>query len=88
MKVELSKSAKKALEKIPKQLVIKFGLWVSQVETQGIREAQKSPFWKDHPIPSKGTRAIRLNLQWRAEYLIKGNSLEIVFVTEVHPHDY
>ena len=55
---------------------------------QGIVLAQKSPLWKDHVIQSKGTRAIRLNHQWRAEYRIKGEKLEIVLVTEVHPHDY
>ena len=34
-------------------------------------------------------RSIRLNKQWRAIYIIKGNgTIEFVKVTEVTPHEY
>jgi len=88
--VELSKDAKKSLEKAPRHIVTKLLAWVDLVELEGMEEARIRPGYHDEPL--KGTlkrkRSIRLSKQWRAIYSIKQNRVEFVLVEKVTPHDY
>ena len=83
--------AKKQLEKAPPQVKTKFLLWLKSVQEHGIFEVRKRSSWHDEPLKGdrKGQRSIRLNIQWRAIYVLKDDgSLEFVEITEVTPHDY
>lgn len=83
--------ALKELKKSPKHIQEKFSFWVVSVEKTGIEETRKRPGWHDEPLQGerKGQRSIRLNKQWRAIYVIKrDNTIELVEVMEVTPHEY
>ncbi len=84
------RAVKKDLFKIPKALVIKFQKWVDDIEKYGLEEVRKVRGWHDHVLKGNraGQRAISLNKQWRAVYVIEGNEVKIVKVIEVHPHAY
>jgi len=84
------RAAEKDLLKTPKALVVKFQQWVSDVERYGLEEVRKVPGWHDHTLKGSrvGQRAIYLNKQWRAIYMIAGDKIKIVRVIEVHPHEY
>ncbi len=84
------RAVKKDLLKIPKALVIKFQKWVDDIEKYGLEEVRKVRGWHDHALKGDrtGQRAIYLNKQWRAVYVIKGDEVKIVKVIEVHPHAY
>lgn len=83
-------AAQKDLIKTPKALVIKFQQWVSDVERYGLEEVRKVRGWHDHALKGRrvGQRAIYLNKQWRAIYVIVRGEIKIVRVIEVHPHEY
>jgi proteic killer suppression protein len=89
-KVEISKGAKKNLKSVPQQIFRKLMSWVGAVEKSGIEEVRKIPGYHDEPLfgDRKGQRSIRLNLNWRAIYIIKSNGVEFVEVQEVNKHDY
>ena len=84
------RAVEKALQKTPKALVIKFQKWVDDVEKYGLEEVRKARGWHDHALKGDraGQRAIYLNKQWRAVYVIEGSAVKIVRVIEVHPHAY
>ena len=89
--VQITKSALKDLKRIPLYLQEKFRSWLVAVNKAGLEETRKRPGWHDEPLlgDRKGQRSIRLNKQWRAIYIIKGNgTIEFVEVTEVMPHEY
>jgi toxin HigB-1 len=84
------RAAEKDLLKTPKELIVKFQQWVSDVERYGLEEVRKVPGWHDHTLKGNrvGQRAIYLNKQWRAIYVMVGDKIKIVRVIEVHPHEY
>lgn len=83
-------AAKKDIKKAPVHIVRKLMRWVKDVESQGLEEVRKVRGWWDHTLEGekKGRRAISLNDQWRAEYVVEDGEIKIVKVLEVHPHDY
>ena len=83
-------AVEKELLKTPKALVIKFQKWVDDIEKYGLEEVRKVRGWHDHALKGDRAeqRAIYLNKQWRAVYVIEGAGVKIVRVIEVHPHAY
>ena len=83
---------KKRLRKVPQYIVTKLLAWVDSVEECGLRATQLTKGYHDEPLKGKksGRRSIRLSKQWRAEYTIRNEGLEVEFllIEEVHPHDY
>ena len=91
MKVELSKTAKKQLTKIPEHIVRKFALWVDLVRFEGLEAARAVPGFRDHALKGEwqGYRAIRLSEAYRAIYTMHSDgTVETVYVEEVNKHDY
>ena len=84
------RAVEKDLLKTPKALVIKFQKWIDDIEKYGLEEVRKVRGWHDHTLKGyrAGQRAIYLNKQWRAVYVIEGTEIKIVRVVEVHPHAY
>ena len=91
MKVELSKTARKQLTKVPTHIVRKFALWVDLVSVEGLEAARAVPGFQDHSLKGKwqGYRAVRLSDAYRAIYTIHSEErVEAVYVEEVNKHDY
>lgn len=84
------RAVEKDLVSTPKALVIKFQKWVDDIEKYGLEEVRKVRGWHDHTLKGDraGQRAIYLNKQWRAVYVLEGAGVKIVRVIEVHPHAY
>ncbi len=84
------RAVEKNLLRTPKALVIKFQKWVDDIEKYGLEEVRKVRGWHDHALKGNraGQRAIYLDKQWRAVYVIEGDEVKIVKVIEVHPHAY
>ena len=89
-RVILIKSAQKDLVKAPIHILKKFRKWVGDVEKYGLEEVRKVRGWRDHTLEGdrKGQRAISLNDQWRAIYVIADDGRLYVKVIEVNPHEY
>jgi toxin HigB-1 len=91
VKVELSRTARKQLVKVPDHIVRKFALWVDLVRVEGLESARAVPGFRDHPLKGQwqGYRAVRLSDAYRAIYIIHSDGLvEAVYVEEVNKHDY
>lgn len=91
--IAISHSAEKALanNRLPQQVKEKFLKWKERVEKEGIEEVRKTPGFHDKPLNGelRGTRSIRLNEEWRANYVIeKQGEKEIIRILEIHPHKY
>lgn len=84
------RAVERDLLRTPKPLVIKFQKWIDDIEKYGLEEVRKVRGWHDHTLKGDraGQRAIYLNKQWRAVYVIEGAGIKIVRVIEVHPHAY
>ena len=50
VKVELSKTARKQLTKVPGHIVRKFALWVDLVRFEGLEAARAVPGFRDHSL--------------------------------------
>lgn len=89
-RVEITKLATKQLRKAPAHVARKLNLWARNVESKGLEEVRKAPGYHDEPLKGDraGQRSIRLNLQWRAIYEIKGTGVQFVSIEEVTPHKY
>jgi addiction module RelE/StbE family toxin len=91
VKVELAKTAKKQLTRIPEYIVRKFALWVDLVRFEGLEAARAVPGFRDHALKGEwqGYRAIRLSEAYRAIYTVHSDgTVETVYVEEVNKHDY
>lgn len=91
MKVELSRTARKQLAKLPIHIVRKLAIWVDLVEFDGLDAARAVPGFRDHALKGtwQGYRAIRLSDAYRAIYRVRSDgSIEAVHVEEVNKHDY
>lgn len=91
VRVEITKSAKKDLEKVPLQIVLKLQAWSDLVNRVGIYEARKIPGYHDEPLKGKRDRqrSIRLNKAYRAIYVeTKNNEIHLVSIVEVNKHEY
>jgi len=91
VKVELSKTARKQLARVPAHIVRKFALWSDLVQFEGLDAARAIPGYRDHALKGtwQGYRAVRLSDAYRAIYIVRGQQLvETAFVEEVNKHDY
>ena len=89
--VEISKSVKKELLKVPLYIAVKLKAWVDDVERRGLEEVRKIPSFHDEPLKGerKGQRSIRLSKSYRAIYIIKENKeIEFVLIEELSKHEY
>jgi proteic killer suppression protein len=90
--VELTKNAVKDLKKIPRFVVIKLDKWTKSVELIGLDETKKIPGYHDEPLygERKGQHSIRLNLSYRAYYIISKETkdIKIIEIIEVNNHEY
>ncbi|KTD32149.1 Plasmid stabilization system protein [Legionella nautarum] len=89
--IELTKSAKKDLIKIPQYIKEKLLLWVDSVERLGIQKMRTIPGFHDEPLKGErqGQRSIRLNKAYRAIYIEnEQNEIVIISIVEVNKHEY
>jgi addiction module RelE/StbE family toxin len=89
--VTLSKVSIKNLNKIPRNILILFELWVEILETDGVEEMQKMKGYRDHALKGKrnGQRSSSLNRSWRIIYTLNHTRMEVkVHILEVNHHDY
>lgn len=89
--VKLSAKAKKDLKKVPLAIALKLQMWVDAVGHRGLREVRKIPGYHDEPLKGKRKeqRSIRLNIAYRAIYIInKASRINFVEIREVNKHAY
>ena len=88
--VNISKKAKKQLEKIPQHILFKFFAWVEFLKDVGMAEVRKSKGFHDEPLKGnrKGQRSIRLSKAYRAIYIETNGKMELIEVIEVNKHEY
>jgi toxin HigB-1 len=89
--VKLSAKANKNLKKVPLPIAIKLQAWIEAVGHRGLNEVSKSPGYHDEPLKGKrkGQRSIRLNIAYRAIYVIdKSGAIHFIEVQEVNKHEY
>jgi len=57
---------------------------------KGLSEIKKIPGYHDEPLKGKrkGQRSIRLNVAYRAIYVIREDSITFVEIQEVNKHEY
>ncbi|MCP3679902.1 MAG: type II toxin-antitoxin system mRNA interferase toxin, RelE/StbE family [Gammaproteobacteria bacterium] len=93
-KVNLSKQAKKNIDKAPDYIAIKFQAWVEAVAEEGLMVVRKRKGYHDEPLKGerRGQRSIRLSRAYRAIYEIKKMDgreyLQFIEVKEVNKHEY
>jgi toxin HigB-1 len=90
-RVELSKTARKNLKKVPRHIVENLAAWVDDVESRGLEKVRMVPGYHDEPLHGKrrGQRSIRLSRSYRAIYILKKDQrIEFVLVEEVSNHEY
>lgn len=87
--VFLEKNAVKALNKAPKEIQEKFEKWKDIIQLQGPKGLFEIKGFRDHALKGEwqGSRASRLNDQWRVIYYVVANEVQIL-IMEVTPHDY
>ena len=63
VKVQLSKTARKQLTKVPPQILRKFALWADLVRDEGLEAARAIPGYGDHALRGEweGYRSVRLS---------------------------
>jgi proteic killer suppression protein len=89
--VKLSVKASKDLKKVPLPITIKLAAWIEDVGQRGLSEVRKIPGYHDEPLRGKrkGQRSIRLNIAYRAIYIInKEGLINFVEIEEVNKHEY
>lgn len=89
--VKLSARAYKDLKKVPLSILFKLEAWIEDVGHRGLTEVRKIPGYHDEPLKGKreGQRSIRLNIAYRAIYIInKSSVVKFVEIQEVNKHEY
>ncbi len=89
--IELSKHAKRDLEKVPRQIKFKLQIWIDTVERIGLLETRKISGFHDEPLKGdrQGQRSVRLNIAYRAIYEITElGEIHLIKILEVTKHDY
>ncbi len=89
-RVVLSKFAEKQLKKVPHFILNKLETWIHAVEIEGLERVRHITGYHDEPLKGtrSGQRSIRLNLAYRAIYVVEKNTVEFVNILEVNKHDY
>ncbi len=91
--VIVSRSAKKDIKQVPKQVATKLALWVDTIEELGLREVRKLKGYHDEPLKGKrkGQRSVRMSKAYRVIYTEHDHGiieLNYIEVCEVNKHDY
>lgn len=88
-RVERTRKFEKDLDRVPEKIRVKAILWISFVESLGVRDVRKRPGFHDEPLKGsrKGQRSIRLSQAYRLIYRETQGHLEILLL-EVNKHDY
>jgi len=88
--VHITNKARKQLEKLPRNIQLKFYVWVQFLAELGMAEVRKSKGFHDEALKGdrKGQRSIRLNRSYRAIYKEINGSYELIEVLEVNNHEY
>jgi proteic killer suppression protein len=88
--VKVSEKATKDLKKIPLYIVLKLQAWVDAVGHKGLSEVKKIPGYHNEPLKGKrkNQRSIRLNISYRAIYIIREDVIKFVEIREVNKHEY
>lgn len=88
--VRLSPKAKRDVRKIPLSIALKLKGWIEDVGHRGISEVRKIKGYHDEPLKGKriGQRSIRLNIAYRAIYIIRSGVIIFIEVQEVNKHEY
>ncbi len=89
-RVQITKQARKGLQKAPSYIQDKFFTWASTVQQFGLEMVRQVPGYHDELLQGnrQGQRSIRLNRQWRALYIESETQEILVTILEVTPHDY
>ena len=90
-KVEISKTAWKNIQKIPKHIAKNFQRWVLLVEDIGILDVRRIKEFHDEPLSGDraGQRSVRLSRAYRVFYIEDSNNeITIINVLEVTKHEY
>jgi proteic killer suppression protein len=71
-RVVVCRTAEKQVRKAPRHIAAKLVQWIDLVEEEGLEEARRIPGYHDEPLRGarRGQRSIRLNLSWRAVYVV------------------
>ncbi len=87
MNVTLTNKAIKQIRKLPKRIQESLAVWVTLIETDGIKAIRKIPGYNDEKLKGNraGQRSSRLSKAYRVIYTEAG---EIIEVQEVNKHDY
>ncbi len=88
--VYLTSNAIKNLKKVPLHISLKLQSWIDAVGHKGLNEVRKIPGYHDEPLKGKrkNQRSIRLNIAYRAIYIIHQDTIRFVEIQEVHKHEY
>lgn len=88
--VRLSVKASKGLKKVPLYIALKLQSWIDAVGHKGLSEVRKIPGYHDEPLKGnrKGQRSIRLNIAYRAIYVVSKDAISFVEIQEVSKHEY
>lgn len=85
----------KQLKKVPHYIQVKLYDWAMAVETDGLYQVRLTKGYHDEPLKGHrwGQRSIRLSKSYRAIYTVEDQLDEdpivtIIFLEEVHKHDY
>jgi toxin HigB-1 len=90
-RVEISKSARKQLNRVPRHIVENLAAWVDDVEDRGVEEVRKILGYHDEPLQGnrQGQRSIRLSRTYRAVYQVrKDGHIEFISIEEISKHAY
>lgn len=84
--VRLSAKAKKDLKKVSLSIALKLQAWVSAVCERGVLEVRRIPEFHDEPLlgKRKDQRSIRLNIAYRAIYIINKGKINFIEVVEIN----
>ena len=88
--VDDSKVTKK-IDRLPKEIILKFYSWAKAIEIEGLPKVRKRPGYHDKPLRGKrqGQRSVRLSLAYRIIYEEKDEKLLcIIVILEVNKHEY
>jgi toxin HigB-1 len=91
LRIEISKSARNQLAKLPYSIQDSFLKWVERIEKIGIQDTRTIRGYHDEPLKGdrKGQRSVRLNRAYRAIYMQRSlGDIKILEVLEINKHNY
>lgn len=91
MRVFLTATAQKQLNRCPEHIARKFDYWIDQLQSIGLREARKYKGFHDEPLRGDraGQRSVRLSKSYRIIYReVSEDRYEVIEVLEVNKHEY